>query len=659
MPIFSGVTISGGFSYEAPPPPPPPVESDPYFNLTTLLLPGNGANNSTNNTFLDSSTNNFTITRIGNTSQGTFSPFSQTGWSGYFSSGNRLTVADNVALRMETGDFTIEFWWYPEKNDTWQTLYDKGFVSSGALLFQTNSSSRQISIWASGVNVFTANTAAAQGVWNHVALVRNGSTLTLYLNGVSVGSATNSTNFNNTSTLGIGANQSNGSDPTDGYISNLRVVKGTAVYTSNFTTPTSPLTAISGTSLLTCQNNRFIDNSSNNFTVARNGNVSAQAFSPFEPTAAWSASTNGGSGYFDGNGDYLSIADSAAIRFGTSNFTIQGWIYRNAAGVIHSIAAKGGASTGWVFQIHSDNKLRFTHTTTNIDSSGTILSGVWTHVAVVREGTGTNQVKLYINGVLDGQGTVSTDFTQTEQLNIGADRSNSSVMNGFIAGFKYVVGTAETITVPTAPPIDGTVLLNFTNATIYDSTSKNDLETVGDAKVSTVESKFGGSSMSFDGTGDWITAPNSQNLHLRTNNFTIEMWVYLATGDIGSNRGLAGKGNASAGWLASLNTTEKVVFTYGTSTITSSGSISTNQWVHVAVVRQGTGSNQTKIYINGTNDGTGTVNTDFNQTEILYIGANRTGGNPMKGYIQDLRITKGYARYTSNFTPPETAFPTL
>jgi len=57
------------------------VDSDPYFNYTTLLLPGNGTNGAQNNTFVDSSTNAFTITRNGNTTQGTFSPFSQTGWS--------------------------------------------------------------------------------------------------------------------------------------------------------------------------------------------------------------------------------------------------------------------------------------------------------------------------------------------------------------------------------------------------------------------------------------------------------------------------------------------------------------------------------------------------------------------------------------------------
>ena len=82
--------------------------NDPYFPYTTLLLSGNGTNGAQNNTFLDGSTNNFTITRNGNTTQGTFSPFSQTGWGNYFNGSSRFNLASNVALTPGSGDFTIE-----------------------------------------------------------------------------------------------------------------------------------------------------------------------------------------------------------------------------------------------------------------------------------------------------------------------------------------------------------------------------------------------------------------------------------------------------------------------------------------------------------------------------------------------------------------------
>lgn len=442
--------------------------------------------------------------------------------------------------------------------------------------------------------------------------------------------------------------------PLNGYLSNTRIVKGTAVYTSNFTPPTSPLTAITNTSLLTCQSNRFIDNSSNAFAITRNGDVSVQAFSPFAPTAAWSASTNGGSGYFDGTGDYLTVADSATIRFGTGAFTIQGWVYRNAAGATHTIAAKGGASTGWVLQITSTNVLRFTDTTTNIDTTTTIPASTWTHVAVVRTGTGANGLKLYINAVDSATGTSSTDFNQTDALNIGADRSNANAFNGYIASLKYTVGTAESISVPTAPATGGTVLLNFTNAGIFDSASGNDLETVGNAQVSTVQAKWGTTSMAFDGTGDWLFNIDKPALRLGTAAFTIEMWVYRSAS---GTYGLISKGTSTTGWSVSLNASNQVVFSFAASSFNSTGTVAATTWTHVAVVREGTGTNQTKIYISGTNDGTGTVATDFSGTDVMYVGADRVAGGNFNGYIDDLRITNGVARYTSNFTAPTAAFP--
>jgi hypothetical protein len=376
--------------------------------------------------------------------------------------------------------------------------------------------------------------------------------------------------------------------------------------------------------------------------------VRVTPFSPFAPSAAYSASTNGGSGYFDGTGDYLSIADAAGLRFGTGNFTIQAWIYRSAAGAVHSIAAKGGASTGWVFQVHSDNKLRFTQTTTNIDSTGTIPAGTWTHVAVVREGTGTNQTKLYINGVNDGQATVTTDFNQTEQLNIGADRGNANPMNGYIAGFKYVVGTAETITVPTAPPTGGTALLNFTNAGIFDNTGKNNLETVGNAQIDTTTKKYGTGSMEFDGTGDYLKVPISVDLIMGTGDWTVEFWLYLnstTTQVIFDNRVDAFSANKI--YIAYVSNSLNY-YTGNANPAITGGSLATSTWHHVAISRQGS---STKLFINGTQAGSTYSDSQNYSASILAVGAVATDGTfGLNGFIDDLRITKGVARYTANFT---------
>jgi hypothetical protein len=101
---------------------------DPFFQNTVLLLHGDGTNGAQNNTFLDASTNNFTITRNGNTTQGTFSPFSKPDgrWGNFFDgSGDYLSIADNAALDPVGDDFTIEAWVYPLTNSAVQSIHYK------------------------------------------------------------------------------------------------------------------------------------------------------------------------------------------------------------------------------------------------------------------------------------------------------------------------------------------------------------------------------------------------------------------------------------------------------------------------------------------------------------------------------------------------------
>jgi hypothetical protein len=139
---------------------------------------------------------------------------------------------------MGSGNFTIEFWWYPVNLAGFQSAFDKGYTAADGLLFQTGNGDGRTVIYAGGSSILTSNTAVSTNTWTHIALVRNGSTLTLYQNGNSVGSNTNSTNFSNTSIMGIGGNHSGATFyGMNGYLDDLRVTKGYARYTSNFTAP--------------------------------------------------------------------------------------------------------------------------------------------------------------------------------------------------------------------------------------------------------------------------------------------------------------------------------------------------------------------------------------------------------------------------------------
>jgi len=634
--------------------------TDPNFKNVTLLLHGDGTNGGQNNTFIDGSSNNFTITRNGNTTQGSFNPYGSL-WSNYFDgTDDYLSIADNSALRPGAGAFTIEAWIYRNAAGADHTIFAKGGASTGVVLQVT--SGNILRFTHTTTNIDSTGTIAAN-VWTHVAVVREGTgsnQTKLYINGVNDGQGTVSTDFTQTEEARIGTDRSAGADFA-GYISNLRLVKGTAVYTGNFTPPASNLSAISNTSLLTCQSNRFKDNSSNDFTIAVNNNAKVTVFASFSPTSVYTTG-QGASGYFDGTDDYLSIADNVNLRPGAGAFTIEGWIYRNASGAAHTVFAKGGASTGVVLQVTSSNTLQFTHTTTNITSTGVVNAGAWNHVAVVREGTGTNQTKLYINGVNDGQGTVSTDFTQTEEARIGTNRGATEDMNGYLCDVRLVKGTAvytATFTPPTSPlmAITNTNLLcNFKNAAIFDSTAKNILGTVGNAQIDTGTKKFGTGSLEFDGSGDYlITTTNLDLYSFGSGEWTIEFWIYFD--DVTRGQDIVGtRAEATNGAYPSMYVNSGVFryYTGGFDRITTSVSIST--WYHIAIARSGT---STKMFKDGTQVGSTYSDSTNYICARLVIGASDyfLGVDGFDGFIDDLRITKGVARYTANFTPPARAFP--
>jgi len=654
------------------------IVGDPYFYLTTLLLPGNGTNNGTNNTFLDSSTNAYTVTRVNNPTQGTFSPFSLTGWSNYFDgSGDYISTSAGAANGLGAGNFTIEAWLYYNAISGYQRVFCQGSTASGEYLFLTNpDGSTDFCFATTSILNFPAGTFTA-GVWTHVAIVRSGSgsnNLKGYKNGVSVATGTNTQDFNATTATYIGLQPAVSNQPFAGYVSNYRVVKGTAVYTSNFTPPTSPLTAIANTSLLTCQSNRFIDNSTNNFTITRNGDVSVQSFSPFAPGSNYSTSTVGGSIYIDGGtGDTVSTVNTPA-NFGSGDFTIETWVWftTNSVGYQPILTNAGsGDYQGWVIITETTNVLNFLSSTNGSGWTNNIGTGVipttncWTHFAVVRNG-GT--ITFYINGVASGTTAISGALhSPGTAFYVGYYPyfpGGARTFNGYQSGTRLVKGTAvytSNFTPPTSPPTavaNTSLLLNYTNAQITDATSKNDLETVADAKISTAQSKWGGSSMYFDGTGDILTGKSNILCSFDTGNFTIEGWIYPSA-TTGTDRCLwdtrASAGDA--GMVLFINSTANLsIYTSAAIRLTSSGTVTANTWQHIALVRS---SGTVAFYINGTQSGTASYSSAITCPGRITVAGRHDDGALYTGYMNDLRVTKGYARYTTNFTPPASAFPTL
>jgi len=664
------------------------AETDPNFKQTVLLLHGDGTNGAQNNTFLDSSSNNFTITRNPTNgpnapTQGTFSPFSLAAgeWSNFFDgTTDMLSLPSNAAFQYGTGDYTYEFWVYHTNLSGQQTYFSRNASGNFSGVYIYKDTSNFVGVYYSS-QIATSSVTINANQWYHIVVSRLSGTLRIFIDGVQRASVSDTTNLTE-SIVRIGADGSTATAGFAGYMSNARILKGVGY--SSVTVPTTPLTNITNTSLLTCQSNRFVDNGTANsgtgFAITRNGDVRVTPFSPFAPSAAYDPAVNGGSGYFDGSGDYLTVPDNAAFDLGTSDFTIEGWVYVTAtSGSLQTFLAKGtGADNQASYDIALDGSTWKYYLSGN-GSTWSIASGVsmgasagintWQHLALVRNG---NTFTPYVNGVA-GTTTSSSAalFDGNKVLSLGADDTGAARLTGYISGARVVKGTALTITVPTAPPtpITNTSLLcNFTNAGIFDNTGKNNLETVGNAQIDTGTKKFGTGSMEFDGTGDRLIIPPTQDLDLTTGDFTVEAWIYTNTIAAGvavfAYRGsTAVTLSTDIQWSMYRNGSSLIVRPYFSTTdyTINIGTIAANTWYHVAFTRSGS---TFRGFLNGTVSATtqtisGSLNNNATWSGSI-IGSMTEGGvdRGFNGFIDDLRITKGVARYPTEPFPTK-AFPDL
>jgi hypothetical protein len=216
---------------------------------------------------------------------------------------------------------------------------------------------------------------------------------------------------------------------------------------------------------------------------------------------------------------------------------------------------------------------------------------------------------------------------------------------------------------------DGT---NGSTTIIDSSPTPKTITANGNAQISTAQSKFGGASIAFDGTGDYLTAANNASLNFDSGDFTVECWLYLAglqTANTDGQRvgtivsyGINNITNSGYAFYIQTTANQLAFVRPGTGTAaTASFTFGLSTWYHVAYTRSGSTN---RLFVDGQSLTltTNTFTPASSSSGTLRIGSERFYGgynHDLNGYIDDFRITKGIARYTANFTPPTAAFPDI
>jgi hypothetical protein len=204
------------------------------------------------------------------------------------------------------------------------------------------------------------------------------------------------------------------------------------------------------------------------------------------------------------------------------------------------------------------------------------------------------------------------------------------------------------------------------NGTTFTDVKGHSFTRVGNTVTKTGTKKYGTAGLYFDGSGDSLTSASHADWNLGSGDFTIEFWVNPTTGGHGSAyaRIFEIGSNATDGglWIvanASENPMKILVQGYRSAAyfniIGTNGTLANGTWAHVALVKA---SGVYTLYVDGTQYNTSTPSPAYTHVQgALWIGNNNLANESFNGYIDDLRITKGVARYTGSFTPPAVSHP--
>jgi len=553
-----------------------------------------------------------------------------------------LFLDDYSEVRFGTNNFTIEGWFYANSYNsiTYPTIISKYDNSDASWIARLKSDGKFV--WyagqvGGGTNNTTSSAVLALNQWFHFAVCREGTGTNetkVYFDGTLVMSCTDSSNYDDTNDIYIGRQDSNNTNYFDGYISNIRIVNGAAVYTSDFVRPQKPLEVVSNTRLLCCQSSQYVGAAVTAPTMggindgtywggqgsSYTGNIwsdpqDSSGSGSFWPGSMFSGQT---SGYANNVGPYSSgvmTIDFGRTWTGSHDFVIYGRLYQND-----------------LYKDQSGNTLY----TQGSSDSGTIMNRSFTASDVSRV-------------VVDG---VSNNGNSSFVANISVDgevlRDPLRKIPGTTSNNPYATRSEVSDKCVLAMPLVG--ISSDVSHVINPENSSEKFTTDNGAVTSMEQGNFYSQSFKFDGSNDYIAVTHSSDFEMQSGDFTVEAWVYVDSH--GSDKTIIGNYKTSPDWQLTLaGGASNNIFMFsmwnGSATVSAESDVlDTNwidQWVHLCGQRTG---NTLQILVDGRLAGTASFSgSAANVNASLDIGGRADSYGFMNGYIQDCRVYKGRCKY--------------
>lgn len=626
-----------------------------------------------------------------------------------------VTFPDSPDFDFGSGDFTVEcrVRFNGDPGTATAVLIDKyqadGVNNRSWHMSLDNNLLRWI-ISTNGTDVVSYTTAwnPVGEQWYDVAITREGTSLKFFVDGALLSTQTSSeTYFSSVSEVFIGVTE--GTSGLDGYLNgwldNVRITKGIARYTAAFEPSTRPQPSQATEdpywdSVTLLANFDGADAATN--YVSEDEGLRVATFGGNAELDTAQSVFGGSSVNFDGSANtILTFPDSTDFEFGTGDFTVELWVRFDGApdgnGNIAFIAKwdTAGANRAWTFWWDdSTNTLNFNWSSTGSNSLNvnggwsSLTDATWFHLAATFDGT---TIRLFVDGSEVGSSVTGVDIStsSTTPLDIGATLQSGtvlSILDGWIDEARITKGvaryTAEFTPATRASPVpvvtvdpdwDNVALLaNFDGADADTSyTSEDVAEQVaaffGTAQLDDAQSVFGGTAINFDGTGDYITFPHSDDYDLAAGDFTIEFRVRWSSDPGTGVEWILGHYDAQStdrGWAVGVDD-ERLRFIYstnGTDVVSHffNHNPAVDTWYSYALSR-----NADVLY--GFVDGalitssalTATINDSASTMDVasLIQGSGRDTAEDFTGWIDELRITKGVGRYTTEYDIASRAFP--